>query len=136
MWWKKKKTCGYWDCKVKIPDDELLCADHKEKWNLGLIDRCPDCQRFKDIMYYKCMDCYVGRKVKMEQASLIALEPEHDIRVEYSDEWSDGYMLKTKSFIYIIGFDDAPRQVGQTPDIRRHLAELKKLVSANSIRWR
>ncbi|MEE8413944.1 MAG: hypothetical protein V3R96_05275 [Dehalococcoidales bacterium] len=125
MWWRKRNVCGYWDCKTSIPDDEILCPEHREKWALGLIDRCPQCQRFKDIMYYKCQDCYVGRKVKTVEVSATVPEPNQKYRVEYSDEWSDGYLRGDRSFVYIIGFEQGPLQVGQTTDVKTRLSELR-----------
>jgi len=126
VWPKKKHTCGYWDCKTHIEEDEILCALHKEKWLVGLVDRCPECQRFKDVMYYRCLDCYVGRKVKKQETPTVVPEPNQKYRIEYSDEWTDGHLRADRCYIYIVGFDDGSLQVGQTTNIRERLAEFKK----------
>ncbi|MAE11008.1 MAG: hypothetical protein CL876_03685 [Dehalococcoidales bacterium] len=126
MWWKKKNVCAYWDCKTAISDDELLCAQHKEKRNAGFIDRCPKCQRFKDIMYHLCQDCYVGRSVKPLGTSTREDQPKQKFRIEYSEEWSDISQIRDKSYVYIVGFDDGSVQVGQTRDMAIRLAELSE----------
>ena len=126
MWWNKKNICAYWDCDNKALKDDFLCADHHEKWLIGLIDRCPKCRRFKDVMYYMCQDCYFGLKVKSKKAPSVTPEPEKQYRVRYSDEWTDASQSIDRRYVYIIGFDDGHLSVGHTRDMRSRLSELKK----------
>ena len=126
MWWNKKNICAYWDCNDKALDGDFLCADHHEKWLIGLIDRCPKCRRFKDVMYSVCQDCYFGLKVKAKKVPSVTPEPKQKFKVRYSDEWTDGNMSPDRRFVYIIGFDDGHLSVGHTKDMRSRLAELKK----------
>lgn len=123
---QNKNICGYWDCNTRIPDDAFLCPDHDEKWVEGLIDRCPKCGRFKDIMYQLCSDCYFGRRVKPKKQPAAIPKPEQQYKIEYSEAWTDGYMMPDKRFIYILELADGAFYVGQTPDIYHQLAELRE----------
>jgi predicted GIY-YIG superfamily endonuclease len=119
----KKNICGYWDCQRRIANDQFLCADHHQSWTDGIIDRCPNCGRFKDIMYQQCQDCYFGRKVTPWQPSVEIANQEQSYRVDYSETWTDGYMQPERYFVYIIGFGEGDFYVGHTADIRKRLAE-------------
>jgi len=126
MWRKRRKTCGHYDCKKRIRDDEFLCPEHYQGWIDGLIDRCPNCGRFKDVMYRLCLDCYVGRQVAPWEPSVPIPEPKQRYRTEYSEAWIDGYLRPDRFFIYILEFDDDELCVGHTTDIRKRLAEYEK----------
>ncbi len=123
---KSKNTCAFWDCNKGIPEDDFLCAEHQEKWVGGLIDRCPKCGRFKDIMYYLCLDCYIGRRVKPQKVPAVVPKPKQQYRIEYSETWTDGYMGPDKCFIYILEFDDGTLYVGHTRDIQSRLSEFRE----------
>ncbi|MFC2056557.1 GIY-YIG nuclease family protein [Chloroflexota bacterium] len=131
---KNKNTCGFWDCNKGIPDDDFLCTEHHEKWVGGLIDRCPKCGRFKDIMYHTCLDCYVGRRVKPQKGPAVVPEPKQQYRIEYSETWTDGYMGPEKRFIYILEFDDGTLYIGHTTDIHSRLSELREQKAPSTAR--
>ncbi len=124
---KNKNICGYWDCNNRIPNDDFLCTEHHEKWVVGLIDRCPKCSRFKDVMYYMCLDCYFGRQVKLKkELPPVTPKPNQYYKVQYSQAWTDGYMMPDKCFIYVLEFDDGTLHVGRTVDIYSQLSELRE----------
>ena len=120
---KSGNKCGYWDCQSRIPDDEFLCAKHHKEWVDGLIDRCPKCGRFKDIMYYLCFDCYLGRSVTPWKTPAVVPTPNKHYKVEYSDAWTDGYMRPDRVFVYILKLADGGFYVGHTTDIRKRFSE-------------
>ncbi len=122
---KKGNICGYWECKTRISDDDFLCAGHYKGWVDGLIDRCPKCGRFKDVMYQLCLDCYFGRPVAQWEPPVPVPTRKKEYRVEYSEVWTDGYMSPARHFVYILGFADEGFYVGHTTDLRKHLSELK-----------
>lgn len=124
MFWRRNRNiCGYWDCSKRIPGDNFLCAVHHEGWTEGIIDRCPKCGRFKDIMYQMCQDCYFGRQVAPWQPSAEVPSLNQSYQVEYSDQWTDGYMQPEQYYIYILEFGDGDFYVGHTVDLRGRLAE-------------
>jgi hypothetical protein len=127
LWGKKTSTCAYWDCCSKVPEGEFLCAQHKEKWQLGLIDRCPDCGRFKDVMYYQCQDCHYGLKPKSKQLPDKVPEPPRKISVKYTESRPESYLSGERRFVFIIGFEDGHQSIGLTKDMKKHLNEIKKL---------
>jgi predicted GIY-YIG superfamily endonuclease len=122
---KRGNTCGYWDCDKRIPDDSFLCDAHYEAWVDGLIDSCPKCGRFKDVMYQQCLDCYFGRPITQWEPSVVIPTPEKSYQVEYSDVWIDGYMRSDRFFVYILEFEKGGFLIGYTDDIRKRLSEYK-----------
>ena len=126
MFWRKKKNiCGYCDCRRRIPEGSVLCEGHYNKWVDGLIDRCPKCGRFKDVMYQMCLDCYFGRPVKPWKPSAELPPQSKTYKVQYSDAWVDGYMRPDRFFVYILGFDEGGFYVGHTTDLRKQLSEYR-----------
>ena len=125
MWRKKRNKCGYWLCNRRISDDAILCQEHLEQWINGLIDRCPTCARFKDIMFNLCSDCYYGRKIIPLESS-VTLPPQKRIyQVEYTDTETNVQMEGDKHFVYILEFDGGDLSVGHTKDLRKKLAEYR-----------
>ena len=123
---KSKNICGYWDCNKQITDDDFLCAEHHESWEKGVIDQCPKCERFKEIMYTQCPDCYFGRPVTpLKSTTVIPTQKQH-YQVEYSDAWVDPYQRADKFFVYILEFDDGNLYVSYTSDLRERLREHKE----------
>ncbi len=123
---KKENLCGYWDCKKRIPSDDFLCAEHYQSWTDGLIDRCPKCGRFKDVMYQLCLDCYIGRPATWWEPTIAIPTPKQQYKVEYSEAWIDGYLRRDKFFVYILEFDDGVLYVGHTVDIHKQLSQHHK----------
>jgi len=122
---KKGNICGHWDCDKRIPDDRFLCERHQEAWVKGLIDRCPNCGRFKDTMYQFCLDCHVGRPVSRWDPSVVIPAQRERHRVEYSSAWKGGHRRPERFFVYILEFDEGDIYIGHTKDIRKHMAEYR-----------
>ena len=121
---KNRNICAYCNCDRQIPKDDFLCPEHYKNWTDGIIDRCPRCGRFKDIMYYQCLDCYFGRPVvPWEPSAIIPPPPNQHHRVEYSDAWTDGYMKPDRCFVYILELDNGDLYIGHTKDLRKRLSE-------------
>lgn len=76
-------------------------------------------------MYHLCLDCYFGRKVKPKKLPAVVPIPKKHYRIEYSEAWTDGFMLSDKRFIYILEFDDRALYVGQTANIYNQFPELR-----------
>ncbi len=123
--WRRRNNCGYWGCSKRIPDEQFLCTGHYGSWEDGLIDQCPQCGRFKDVMYQQCLDCYVGRAVPPWQPRTEIPAPKQKYRVEYSEAWIDGYLRSDRFFVYILQYDDGNLYVGHTADISKRLSEQK-----------
>ncbi|MFC2011365.1 GIY-YIG nuclease family protein [Chloroflexota bacterium] len=77
-------------------------------------------------MYYLCLDCYFGRRVKLLKTPAVIPKPKQQYRIEYSEAWTDGYMMPDKRFIYIIAFDDKVLYVGHAVDMYKQFPELRK----------
>ncbi len=132
---RKKNTCSYWDCQQPAPEGSLLCPEHYEGWTEGLIDRCPRCGRFKDVMYEVCQDCYAGRPVKSGGlATMVPAREEKTATVKLSDVWVDGYMRPDRYFVYLLEFDDGSFYVGHTKDLSKELAKHREQKTSSSAR--
>ena len=77
-------------------------------------------------MYQLCLDCYFGRQVKPKKLPAVVPIPKKHYKIEYSEAWTDGFMLSDKRFIYILEFDDGALYVGQATDIYHQLSELRE----------
>ncbi len=75
-------------------------------------------------MYEFCLDCYFGRPVPRWEPQVVVPTQKKRYRVEYSDAWTDGYMVPRprRFFVYIFEFDEGNFYVGHTKDIRKQLA--------------
>ncbi len=144
---KSEKVCGYWRCNKRIPDNSFLCAEHYEDWDEGLINQCPVCNRFKDVMHYLCPDCFGGRSVVPWKPHVRIPPSKQQHEVEYSEarangksqiatragegagysySWMDSHLSPARCFVYILEFDDGQFYVGHTIDLRKQLAEHRK----------
>jgi len=47
----------------EVDEGMSFCREHARKLNLGLIDKCPKCGRYKDVRQKLCPDCNYGRPV-------------------------------------------------------------------------
>jgi len=86
-------------------------------------------------MYHLCLDCYFGRRVKPFKTPALIPKPKQQYRIEYSEAWTDGYMVPDKRFIYIIVFDDKDFYIGYTTDIRKRLSELREQKASLTARY-
>ena len=49
--------CQFWDCDETIRRDHFLCFDHYTKYEIGVVDCCPSCGRYKYTPYAVCLTC-------------------------------------------------------------------------------
>ena len=49
--------CQFWDCDETIRGDHFLCFDHYTKYEIGVVDCCPSCGRYKYTPYDVCLTC-------------------------------------------------------------------------------
>ncbi len=115
--------CGYWECGRRIPDDHFLCREHYEDWEDGLIDQCPRCGRFKDVMYDLCLDCYYERPVPRREPFNAIPPSKRYYNLEHSDAWEKGDRGADHFFVYILKLDGGKFYVGQTRELRERLSE-------------
>ena len=124
-WRKRKNICRYWDCNKSSLDNHFVCDEHHQDWVDGLLDKCPNCGRLKDVMYYFCLDCYFGRRVIKPKPPAEIPNPDQHFKVEFSEAWTDGYMgpKPERVFVYVLTFADGGLYAGHTTDIREQLSE-------------
>ncbi len=112
------KTCRYWNCNRSIRANHFLCPEHYQDLGDYLINKCPECGRYKDVEYEVCKDCYANLiKKNAVQKS------DSQFRKEHSKAWEKGDVGVEKFFIYILKSETAEFYVGQTRDLRLRLGE-------------
>jgi len=78
-----------------------------------LIDKCPECGRFKDVGFGVCKDCYAAlQKRSVDKKSY------SPIRREYSKAWEKGDQGVEKFYAYILKDDKGKFYAGHTKDLR------------------
>lgn len=112
------KTCRYWNCNRNIRANHFLCAEHYEDWQDYVIDKCPECGRYKDVEYDTCKDCYDT----LTKKNAVKKSNSH-FRKEHSKAWEKGDKGVEKFFIYILKTEKGEFYVGQTRDLRLRLGE-------------
>ena len=113
-----KKTCRYWNCNKIIRPNHFLCAEHYEDWEEYLIDKCPECGRYKDAEFDVCKDCYGNLRNKS-----VEKKSGSQVRIEHSKAWEKGDKGIEKFFAYILKDDRGEFYVGQTRDLRIRIGE-------------
>ena len=108
-----KKTCQYWNCNINIRSNHFLCAEHYEDYQEYVIDKCPECGRFKDVGFDVCKDCYGA--LKKRGADKKSSSP---IRREHSKAWEKGDQGVEKFYAYILKDDKGKFYAGHTKDLR------------------
>ena len=73
----------------------------------GLLDRCPGCDRFKDVQYERCIECN-----NLDQQSKAG-----PYRREHSKAWELGDAEAT-DFVYLLKLKDGTFYAGQTRELR------------------
>lgn len=107
-----KKTCQFWDCNINIRSNHFLCAEHYEDYLEYLIDKCPECGRYKDVGFDVCKDCYdTLRRKNVEKKT-------NSIRIEHSKAWEKGDQGVEKFFVYILKDEKGEFYSGHTRDLR------------------
>jgi predicted GIY-YIG superfamily endonuclease len=129
MFWNRNKiqVCEYWDCRKEAGKENTLCPEHRKMWEEGLLDKCPRCGRMKDSVYYLCLDCYVGRKIKKKKPEPAPPMPSWSGRLEQYMAGTAGIPGESvRCYVYILEVDDGTFYVGHTKDIRDRLKEVRK----------
>lgn len=112
------KQCQYWNCNRAIRANHFLCSEHYEDWEDYIIDKCPECGRYKDVEFDTCKDCY--DKLKKEYT---VKKPSARIRIEHSKAWEKADEGVEKFFVYILKDEMSRFYVGHTRDLRVRLGE-------------
>ena len=108
-----KKKCQYWNCNINVRSNHFLCAEHYEEYQEYMIDKCPECGRFKDVGFDVCKDCYDNSKKR--SANKITNSP---IRRENSKTWEKGDQGIEIFYVYILKDEKGEFYPGQTRDLR------------------
>ena len=130
MLWNRNNNyaCAYWDCRKEAREEDGLCPEHHKMWEEGLLDKCPRCSRLKDTIYYLCLDCYVGRKIKKKKPESGRPIPSQSERLEQYAARIAGINndIPKRCFVYILEVGDGTLYVGHTQDIQDRLKEVRK----------
>ena len=100
-------VCQYWNCSKKIKYGYFLCSEHYEALKDKLIDKCPQCGRYKDSEFNLCLECLKKRpslsknKIQAPHISKKAYKLEHSKAWERKDKEVD------KFFVYILKGNNA-----------------------------
>ena len=108
-----KKTCQYWNCNINIRSNHFLCAEHYEDYLEYVIDKCPECGRYKDAGFDVCKDCYGALK-----KGSVDKKSDSPIRIEHSKAWEKGDQGVEKFFVYILKDEKGEFYSGHTRDLR------------------
>ena len=111
-----RNHCEFWDCTTPVRRDYFLCFGHYEAYRDGLVDKCPDCQRYKDAQYGLCLDCKSDRSPASTTSS-------KRYRREHSAAWEAGDAEATAFYVYVLKLNDGSLYAGQTREIRARLME-------------
>ena len=112
------KKCQYWNCNRTIGANHFLCAEHYEDYEDYVVDKCPECGRYKDIEFDVCKDCYAAPIRKS-----VTRESYPQIKVEHSKAWEKGDQGVGKFFVYILKNNTGEFYAGHTRDLRVRLGE-------------
>ena len=109
----QRKVCEMWNCEQPIRSRYFLCGDHYDEYRDGLLDKCPGCDRFKDVQYERCIECN-----NLDQRSKAG-----PYRREHSKAWELGDAEATEFFVYLLKLKDGTFYAGQTRELRERLME-------------
>jgi len=112
------RKCQYWNCSNTVRANHFLCYEHYQDLEDYLINKCPECGRYKDVQYDTCKDCFSTLKKKG-----IEKRPSSPARIEHSKAWEKSDEGVEKFFVYILKDDKAEFYIGQTRDLRTRLGE-------------
>lgn len=119
------KTCQYWNCRRPIRAGHFLCLEHYDDWEDGLINKCPECGRYKDVEHYLCLDCR-NKLANNKNRFGINQQKNKPYRVEKSKAWGKKDKEAKKFFVYILKEETTGKfYAGQTRDLRARLWEHK-----------
>jgi len=115
--------CQYWNCRRRISPEHFLCLEHFWYWDEYLIDRCPECGRYKDVEYELCLECY--NKLTSTHYSKFSKNQTMGgkYRLEHSRKWEQKDKETERFFVYILKDEKGKYYVGQTRDLRARMSE-------------
>ena len=108
-----KKTCQYWNCNIGVRFNHFLCSEHYEDYQEYVIDKCPECGRFKDVGFDVCKDCYGALNKRS-----VGKKSSSSIKIEHSKTWEKGDQGVEKFYAYILKDDKGNFYAGHTRDLR------------------
>jgi predicted GIY-YIG superfamily endonuclease len=118
------KTCAYWSCRQEVKGRNYLCSDHYEDYREHIIDKCPDCGRYKDEEYELCLDCRNKLRVfSQSNGNRITNGKKTKYKIEHSKSWEKADEGAECFFVYILKLDNGEFYVGHTRELRERLAE-------------
>ena len=120
-------TCAFWDCEETIRSDHVMCREHYQDLQDGLIDECPGCGRGKAAQYEVCYDCYHTPPAAPKKATKAGTRPaaKRQPKLEHSETWEKGDEGASEFFAYILKLDGGEFYVGHTRELRERLSEHK-----------
>ena len=117
-----RNICLFWDCGKPIRSDHILCYEHYQDLQDGLLDECPGCNRAKDVQYELCLECY--REQQSTRRRTVKPSPGlRWYRPEYSKAWEMKDAEADHFFVYVLRLSDGTFYAGQTRELRERLSE-------------
>jgi predicted GIY-YIG superfamily endonuclease len=121
------KTCAYWSCRREVQGRNYLCSDHYDAYKDGVINKCPECGRYKDEAYDLCLTCWNKHHSTSQQKALNSNNNRYSnktkYKVEHSKAWDKADEGAEHFFAYILKLDDGSFYVGHTRELRERLSE-------------
>jgi predicted GIY-YIG superfamily endonuclease len=123
------KTCAYWSCRREVQGHNYLCPDHYDAYKDRVINKCPDCGRFKNEVYELCLVCWKKRYAASQMKALSSNDNGNGKKLTYTMEYSKAWDKADEGaehfFAYILKLDDGSFYVGHTRELRERLSEHK-----------
>ncbi len=132
--------CQYWDCDERIRTGYFLCSAHYKGREEGLVDECPECDRYKDAEYELCLECHKrtrqrarsssgdttsrARRTSSKRSGTVA-ERKRTYKTEASDRWAANDEGIDEFYVYILRLREGGFYVGHTRDLRARVMEHK-----------
>ena len=123
--WKNNLTkkveivCNFWACDIPVSKkDHKFCFEHWLDDKDGFLDKCPDCKKYKDVMYEFCLDCKSFKNGKYKK--------------EHSVAWEKSDLDVSTFFVYILKLNDGKYYAGQTNNLRRRIYQHKEKQTTKS----
>jgi predicted GIY-YIG superfamily endonuclease len=118
------KTCAYWSCQREVKGRNFLCSDHYEDYQEKLIDKCPNCGRYKDQEYEFCLDCKNRLRIALRPKVFTngnGKKARH--KAEHSKAWEKADEGVGRFFVYVLKLDNGEFYIGHTRELRERLSE-------------
>lgn len=106
--------CQYWSCEQVIKEKYVLCYDHYGDFSEGLLNKCPNCGKFKKVLYDLCLSCAQGLQGGVRTTTQIERDP----------AWEKKDAEASEFFVYILKQNGKPRfYIGHTRDLEERMME-------------